>query len=120
MSANEVNEIFLTNNESKKKDENYSFKYRVIKTFFLCVAYVSVGLNIEIFGVTVEDLRILLKLDYKQVSNFITTRTLSYIASVTLIGFTIDKFLKYSDLLIALGCMCLAIRRLNRKTLVSP
>jgi hypothetical protein len=70
MSANEANIKLLTRNEIKKKDEKYSFKYSVIKTLFLCPAYVSVGLNIKIFGVTAEDLRILLKLNYKQVSTF--------------------------------------------------
>ena len=75
-----------------------------------CFAYLSVGLNIEIFGITLEDLRILLKLNYKDVSSFIVTRTISYVMSITLIGLTIDPLLKYSDFLIAFGSISLALR----------
>lgn len=79
----------------------YTRKYRILKTILLHLAYLQLGMNNEIFGVVLEDLRILLKINYQAASSLIIAKIVGYIVFVAFVGFIIDRFIKYSDLIIA-------------------
>ena len=54
-----------------KDQENglkYTTKYRVFKTSLLILAFVSYGLNFEIVGPTLEDLRVQMSVNYSEIS----------------------------------------------------
>ncbi len=112
-----INIDYTTNNKPKaaKISTLYTFRYRVLKTILFHLAYLSLGLNSEIFGVTIEDLKILLNVNYQRVSSLFICKIIGYLTSISLIGLIIDPFLKYSDLLIAIANLFLAIRKYHYK-----
>ena len=105
------------NVDENSKNENeiiklkYTFRYRVVKTILFHCAYLSLGLICELYSVTFEDLRILLDINYQQSSNLFIIKVIGYVASIPLIGFIIDSYLNYADLLTSLALLGLALRK---------
>ena len=94
----------------KEKQKNpYSNKYRYIKTVLMIYAWVSFGIQLEPIGVALEDLRILLEVDYKSISVALVSRSISYMIVTVFIGFVIDRLSKYSDFLMAFAKLLMVI-----------
>ncbi len=66
-------------------------------------------LLLEPIGVALEDLRILLDVDYKSISVALVSRSISYMVVTVFIGFVIDKLSKYSDFLMAFAKLLMTI-----------
>lgn len=98
-------------NENRNSIEKYTLRYRVIKTILFHFSCLSLGLTMELYGVTIEDLKILLNVNYQQVSTLLIGRIVGYLVSLSLIGIIIDSYLKYSDILIAIANIGLSIRK---------
>jgi hypothetical protein len=98
--------------ESKKQSSKYTYLYRVLKTILFHCAYLSLGLNSEIYGVTSEDLKILLNVNYQRVASLYISKVIGFLIFLPIFGLIIDPFLKYSDFLIALANLGIALRKL--------
>lgn len=82
-------------------DDRFSLKYRVLKTFLLIFAFVSFGLNFELIGPTLEDLRMLLDLSYPDISLALVLRNVGYLILTLLLGLFIGDLTNRQDLLMA-------------------
>lgn len=105
-------------NDSEKIDNQdaetitkYKFSYRILKTILFHCAYISLGLNSEIFGVTLEDLKKLLNVNYQRLSTLYISKVIGYLIFLPIIGVIIDPFLKYSDFLTAAANLGIALRK---------
>ena len=70
----------------------YSSGYRVAKTLLLILGWVTYGMNNEIVGPTFEDLRLLLGLNYGQISLTLVVRALGKLLFIPLGGLILDKW----------------------------
>ncbi len=66
-------------------------------------------LLLEPIGVALEDLRILLDVDYKSISVALVSRSISYMVVTVFIGFVIDKLSKYSEFMMAFAKLLMTI-----------
>ena len=82
-------------------DDRFTLKYRVLKTFLLIFAFVSFGLNFELIGPTLEDLRMLLDLSYPDISLALVLRNVGYLILTLLLGLFIGNLTNRQDLLMA-------------------
>jgi fucose permease len=89
----------------------YSFRYRLFKTTLLILAWISFGMNFELIGSTLEDLKLFLAVDYQAVSSNLVARNVGYLLFVFLSGYLLDKYANYSDLLMAVSSICFAFRK---------
>ena len=87
--------------EQNQLSSKYTFLYRILKTILFHFACLSLGLNSEIFGITSEDLKILLNVNYQRVSTLYISKIIGYLLFLPIFGLTIDPFLKYSDYFVA-------------------
>jgi hypothetical protein len=90
--------------EIKKRQataNNYSLRYRIAKTIFMVFAWISFGMNSGLLGLALEDLKILLQTNYKDIVLSLVIRNIGYIVVTTFIGLVFDKLSGYSDLLMA-------------------
>jgi hypothetical protein len=123
MSFQQLNDIIRSRNELKTiedtrlKDDklvkhttnNYSNRFRLLKTTLLVFAWISLGLNQEMLKTTLEDLRILLSTNYYYISLAFITRSIGYLLTTFFIGALMDSCLKYSDLFMAFAqCVMVA------------
>ena len=97
--------------ESKTQSSKYTFLYRILKTILFHFAYLSLGLNSEIFGITSEDLKILLNVNYQRVSTLYISKVIGFLMFLPIFGLIIDPFLKYSDFLISIANLGIALRK---------
>jgi hypothetical protein len=93
----------------------YSSKYRILKTIFMFIAWISFGLNQELARLTLEDLRIFLNTNYQGVSFVILMRFFGAMVIVVFAGLIMDKFCKYTEILMAIGKLLMATRKLTNK-----
>jgi hypothetical protein len=93
----------------------YTQKYRIIKTVLMIMAWISYGLNFELTGTTLEDLRVLLSINYQSVAFLIVIRNIGYIIVSVGAGLVLDKLIKYADLLMAFASILIIIRKLRLK-----
>lgn len=101
-------------NEEKKRQalvSIYTYRYRVIKTILLHLAYMSLGLNNELFGVSIEDLKILLNVNYQSIATVLVVKIIGYMFFVSLVGFVVDRLINYSDFLITIASVLYLIRK---------
>jgi fucose permease len=96
------------NNLEKNK---YTFKYRLLKTFLLIGAWISFGINNEIVGSTFEDLKIFLNINYQMASFALVVRAGGYLLMVIFSGLIYDKFSSYSETLMAISSILMALRK---------
>ena len=116
MSSKKLNKNCNLKAETKdvkvKIDNNYSSKYRIIKTLLMTAAWVSLGINIEISKTSLEDLKILLNINYQSVSFGLVIRSIGYMTNSALAGLIADRFIHYSDLLMAFGKLLIILRKI--------
>ena len=110
--TNEENNEMLTNEVSFSATEKYTFKYRIIKTMLLITAWISFGLQNELVGPTYEDLKILLSINNEQISLALSLKAFAYLIAVPISGFLLDKFSKYAELLMAVSCLLMSLRKI--------
>jgi hypothetical protein len=94
-----------------KQTDKYTYLYRIVKTCLLVLAWVSFGINNEIVGSTLEDLRILLNSNYENISLALELRGLGYLIFVLFSGVFYDKFSDYADLIMAIASFFFAFRK---------
>lgn len=103
--------------EDAKRDQNtfkmYKMRYRIIKTLLMVCAWISLGVNQELARITLEDLRILLSTNYQGVSFTILMRFVGAMIIISFMGLIMDKFTKYSEILMAIGKALMIIRKLK-------
>ncbi|CAF0745904.1 unnamed protein product [Brachionus calyciflorus] len=83
----------------------FSFKYRIIKTLVLILAWISYGINQEIIGSTMEHLKIYLNVDYPTVNLIIGIRRIGALIGTCISGAIVDKFSNYAELILAISCL---------------
>jgi hypothetical protein len=106
--SNNVHVSFKPTTESAKN--KYTKTYRIFKTVLLIVAWISLGINIEISSPTFEDLKIYLDTNYEKLSALFSLKNTAYLIIVVFGGFILDKFSNYADLILALSSAFLALR----------
>lgn len=87
-----------------------SMRFRVLKTLLLVATWVSFGMNFEVIGSTLEDLKLYLDVDYHSVSFSLTLRNIGYLVMVSFSGYLFDRFPRYADLVMCLSSLLIAIR----------
>ncbi len=92
--------------------EKYSFKYRMIKTSLLILAWISFGLQNELVGPTYEDLKILLGINNEQISFALTLKAFASLITVPIGGILLDKFSGYADFFMAVCCLFMSLRNI--------
>lgn len=98
-----------------KPKEKYSFNYRIIKTVLLVLTWISFGLNFELIGSTMEDLKIYLEVNYSRYSFGLVLRNTGYLTITLLLGFLLDKLSNFSDILMAVSSIIIAISKFFSK-----
>ncbi len=93
MAVEKDNRVVMTN--------SYTKWYRIMKTIFMVVAWISFGMNLEIVSPALEDLRILLQTNYQDIVLGLLLRNIGYMVVTTFIGLVYDKLNNYSDCLMA-------------------
>ena len=93
----------------EKLNNPYSTKYRIIKTILMIYAWISFGIQLEPIGVALEDLRILLNVDYSSISIALVSRSISYMIVTLFIGFVIDRLNKYSDFMMGFASLLMIV-----------
>ena len=81
----------------------YSMKYRLTKTFLMILTWICFGLNFEMIGITLEDLRVYLDVNYAQISFGLVLRNVGYLSLTLLFGLVFEKIAKYSDSYMAIS-----------------
>jgi len=89
----------------------YTPTYRWIKSILLLLTWISFGLNFELIGITLEDLKIFLKVNYTSVSLGPVLRNFGYLSLTLPLGLVLDKISKYSDLLMAAASAVIALSK---------
>ncbi|RNA17641.1 sodium-dependent glucose transporter 1A-like [Brachionus plicatilis] len=87
----------------------YSYRYRITKTFLLFLAWVSIGLNQEMIGTTLEDLRVFLQLDYNTIIFVINNRHVGFILTTCFCGLIVDKFYHYLETIMTICCLLIGL-----------
>ena len=113
MSSDEIDYVdFLRKNERKKckyTPPKYTLTYRWLKSSLLVLAWISFGLNFELIGITLEDLKIYLNVNYTSVSLGPVLRNIGYLSLTIFLGLILDRIAKYSDLLMAGASAAIAL-----------
>lgn len=90
-----------------------TMRFRILKTLLLVCAWISFGMNFEVIGSTLEDLKLFLQVDYHCVSFNLVLRNIGYLTTVSLSGFLLDRYSEYTDLFMCLASLFFAIRKNN-------
>ena len=93
----------------QNSNEKYSFNYRVIKTLLLILTWITFGLNFELIGSTMEDLKLYLDVNYSTYSFGLVLRNVGYLTVTLMLGFLLDRFTAYSDVLMAFSSIVIGI-----------
>lgn len=89
--------------DASKSSSRYSMKYRIIRSIFLIYSWISLGFNMELIGPCLEDLRILLGVNYQSISFALIVRNIGYLSLTLISGYIHDKLGNYTDLLMAIS-----------------
>lgn len=100
----------LVESESKQRSV-YTSRYRVLKTILLLLTWISMSFNKEIISPALEDLRILLSINYQQVTYMFIVRVIGSMIATASIGLVLDRLLNHSDIMIAVFKLIFAIRK---------
>jgi len=99
-------------NSSDNNNNMYTKKYRVVKTLLLILAFISYGLNFEMIGPTLEDLRIFTSVNYTEISFGLVLRNLSFLIFSLLFGIVIlNRITQYSDFFMAVASIIIALSK---------
>jgi fucose permease len=95
--------------EPRQDNEKYTNRYRLAKTLLLILTFISFGLNFELIGPTLEDLRVYMNVNYSQISFSLVMRSIGYLGLTALFGLILDKFTNYFDILMSISSLIVAI-----------
>jgi hypothetical protein len=91
--------------------QRYTFKYRIIKTSLMILAWIAYGLSIEIIGPTFEDLKVRFGMSYKDLAFGLVLRSFGALIFTFLTGLVLDKLGKYVDLIMAITSVLRCLRK---------
>ena len=97
----------------------YSTRYRVAKTAALVIAWLSYGVNMEMIGPTLEDLRLLLGFGYTDIAFGMVMRSLGNVLFIPFSGILLDRFSRHAELVLVIGSIFIAIRKRSHHILVA-
>ncbi|KAL3876731.1 hypothetical protein ACJMK2_034532 [Sinanodonta woodiana] len=89
--------------EEINRPQDKSHFQKVLKTIFLVLVWVCLGLYLEITGPTLIDLKIRTHSDYEDVALAISGRSVGYFTGAVIGGIFVDKFGHFCDLMLALS-----------------
>lgn len=95
------------------KPPKYTRIYRWVKSSLLLLTWVSFGINFELIGITLEDLKIFLNVNYASISLGPVLRNTGYLCLTLVLGVFLDKISKYSELLMAGASALIALSMLR-------
>jgi fucose permease len=95
--------------EPREHNEKYTSRYRLAKTTLLILAFISFGLNFELIGPTLEDLRVYLNVNYSEISFSLVLRSIGYLGLTVVFGLFLDKLSNYFDTLMSISSLIVAI-----------
>ena len=104
---------YETKEEKLNVTKAYSLKYRIFKTLLLILAWISFGVNNEIISSTLEDLRILLNLNYERVSFLLVVKSIGYLVTICFSGILYDRLSKFSEMIMSISCLLKILRNLK-------
>lgn len=114
---NSQNEITSDEHDSMKTQlkatDKYTFTYRILKTLLLIFAWISFGINNEMIGSTLEDLKILVNLNYESISFGLVLRGFGTLSMMLVSGVLYDKLSAYAELIMAISSFILTFRNYN-------
>ena len=93
------------------RESRHSTNYKLVKTILLIFTWISFGLNFEMIGPTLEDLRILLNVNYTSISFALVLRNFGYLMLTLLFGLVLDKISKFSEVLMAIASALVALSK---------
>lgn len=111
----DINCYSQSNFSKTKPKDKYSLNYRIIKTLLLVVTWISFGLNFELIGSTMEDLKIYLDVNYSRYSFGLVLRNVGYLTVTLIMGFILDNIANFSDVLMAISSLIIGISKFEFK-----
>ena len=75
----------------------YTSRYRLLKTGLLTFTLIVFGANIDLISTSLEDLRILLAVNYQDISVGVAMKMFGCMTAMLFTGYVYDKFVGYSD-----------------------
>lgn len=87
----------------------YTSNYRIFKTVFLIFSFIAYGLNFEMIGPTLEDLKVFLDVNYSTISFGLVLRNLGYMVLTLVLGIFIDRISKFSEFLMSFSALLISI-----------
>jgi hypothetical protein len=84
--------------------------YRYLKTVILILGWISLGFTNEIIGPTLEDLRILMKLNYQQIATCTALKTFGFLIGIWLSSIFLRRLSNYANFVIALSSFFMGLR----------
>ncbi len=93
------------------RSPRYTHLYRWTKSALLLLTWISFGLNFELIGITLEDLKIFLSVDYKRISLGPVLRNIGYLSLTLPLGLVLDRISSYLDLLMAAASGVIALSK---------
>lgn len=106
-SSHKLDSIHINESTNSK----VKMRFRILKTLLLVAAWISFGMNFEVIGSTLEDLKLFLQVDYQSVSFNLVLRNIGYLVMVSFSGYIFDCFPRYYDLFMCLSSVLFAIRK---------
>ena len=105
MAATDETNVFtdLMQSNATYSKTKYTMKYRLTKTFLMILTWICFGLNFEMIGITLEDLRVYLDVNYASISFGLVLRNVGYLSLTLLFGLVFEKIAKYSDSYMAIS-----------------
>lgn len=115
---NEGTEVDVDNLENNTS--MYTKKYRVVKTLLLLFAFIVYGLNFEMVGPTLEDLRIQMNVNYTEISFGLVLRNLSFLIFSLMFGIVIlNRITQYSDMFMALASFIIMLCKFEKNNFLN-
>lgn len=90
----------------------YTQEYRLVKSILLILTWIGFGLNYELIGITFEDLKIYLDVNYASISIGPVLRNIGYVVVTLLLGLVLERIERYSDVIMALASIIIASSRI--------
>jgi hypothetical protein len=95
------------NNNQQTFSATYAKNYQILKTVLMILAWLILGINIEIINNSIGELKILLNVKYENIAFF---KSIGYITMSLVIGFILEKIINYSESLMAAASFLIVIR----------
>ena len=108
-------EVDVEGSDNNNNANIYTKQYRLVKTLLLVMAFIVYGLNFEMVGPTLEDLRIQMNVNYTEISFGLVLRNLSFLIFSLLFGVLIlNRITQYSDMFMALASLMIMLCKFSK------